>query len=504
MSLIVETTKGKIEGFQKDGMDIWLGIPHSKPPVGDLRFKHAQPMDVWDGVKECRQFGNKPIQFPFMQFGKPIETVPESEDCLYLNIWKPADGKKLPVFVWIYGGANHIGEGSDPSYDGEYMAKQGILFVNYNYRVGPLGFYDFSIYDDSFDANCGVSDQLAGLKWIKENIEAFGGDPDNITIAGESAGGTAVYDMLACPAAKGLFRKAIAQSGLSGSCGTKNAQKLNLELFLDQMHLSTQEVAKLKEMPADEMKAAATWLVLNNCAVYPSLYCLGPEIGDDLLPQYPWDAMASGSAAGVDVIFGSNHDEGTLFVQKKNTMFPNSWAQTETMLRLNAKEAFLPRLKQLYGNLPNEREAMCAIARDRAFWADHIRCADAQSTHGNVWVYRYDFSAGLLKLLKFGAMHGSEIPFALGNMTGGISILHKLTGRKKLKNMTAQLNTAWVNFAKYGDPNGSGIEWESYDAHKRATHIFSLNPITEYNPNAEALALWNEIGQLYAEPISEI
>lgn len=501
MSLIVNTAKGTVEGYTEDGLDVWLRIPHSKPPVWDLRFKRAQPMDAWEGVRECKTFGNKPVQFLFMQIGNPIETAPESEDCLYLNIWKPSGGEKLPVFVWIYGGANHVGEGSDPSYDGAFMAKQGVLFVNFNYRVGPLGFYDFSIYDDSFDSNCGVSDQLAALKWIKENIEAFGGDPDNITIAGESAGGTAVYDMLACPEAKGLFNKAIAQSGLAGSCGTKYAQRLNLNLFLEQMNLAPEEVYKLKEIPSDAMKDAACWLVLNNCSAYPSIYCLGPVIGDDLIPQFPWEAMAEGSAEGVDVIFGSNHDEGTIFVNKKNTMFPNNWAQIETMLRFNGKEAYLPRIKEIYGKLPNEREQMCAIARDRAFWADHIRCADAQAAHAKVWVYRYDFAAGLLKLLRFGATHGSEIGFALGNLNGGLAILHKLTSKKKIAAMTGQLNTAWVNFAKYGNPNGGGVEWEAYDPEKRSTHIFNVQPATEYHPNADAFELWCEIGQLYADEV---
>ena len=208
---LAATQYGEVQGFAAAGVKTWLGIPYAAPPVGELRFRRNQPPIPWQGVKKCVAFGNKPIQYMNM-FGLERSRVPASEDCLYLNVWAPLNAAKdarLPVFVWIYGGAYHMGEGSDPMYDGASFARDGVVFVNFNYRVGPLGFYDFSMYDKRFESNCGVSDQIAALRWVRDNIAAFGGDPNNVTIAGESAGGTGVYNMLASPAAKGASRAAV-------------------------------------------------------------------------------------------------------------------------------------------------------------------------------------------------------------------------------------------------------------------------------------------------------
>ncbi|MDG2575888.1 carboxylesterase family protein, partial [Vibrio parahaemolyticus] len=182
MNLIIQTTKGKIEGFETEGVNAWFDIPFGKPPVGDLRFKRAQPVDPWEGVKDCKTYGNDPIQFIGVR-------DKEDEDCLNINVWAPKNANKLPVLVWFYGGGLHYGFNSDLSYDGAHMAASDVIRVNINFRLGPLGYYDFNQFDSSFDTNCTISDQIEGLKWVKENIEAFGGDPDNVTIFGESGGG---------------------------------------------------------------------------------------------------------------------------------------------------------------------------------------------------------------------------------------------------------------------------------------------------------------------------
>jgi para-nitrobenzyl esterase len=213
MNTTVEIKYGTVEGFKENGLAKWFRVPFAEPPVGELRFRRAVECEKWNGIRSCKQHGNKPIQFASLSQTKAIS---ESEDCLYLSIWRSDnEKKKLPVFVWIYGGAFIAGECSEPGYDGSTFAKEDILYVAINYRLGVLGFYDFTGYDkENFDSNCGLSDQIMALKWIKENIEAFGGDSENITIAGESAGGTSVCNLLAAPTAKGLFHKAISQSGL--------------------------------------------------------------------------------------------------------------------------------------------------------------------------------------------------------------------------------------------------------------------------------------------------
>lgn len=488
VSLVVETKNGKVEGFEADGMYKWFGIPYAKPPVGELRFKRSVPCDNWDGIKQTSAFGNRPYQFATMGgIGKDMKSVPESEDCLYVNVWAPKQAKKAPVFVWIYGGANTVGEGSDPQYFGESFTKDGIIYINFNYRVGPLGFYNFSMYDDSFDSNCAVSDMINALKWVKENIEVFGGDPDNITIAGESAGGTGVYSMLSAPSAKGLFNKAIAQSGLPGSISTPKSQELNIGLFLEQMNMKKEGINKLKTMPIEEMYSAAEYVCQRNCVSYPGILLPGPVI-DDLIPMNPWEAMESGSAEGVDVIFGTCHDEGSLFYEAK--MFPISWKQVEKMLALSECSEKLEVLMKLYSG-KSEKQAMMELGRDRAFWADHIKCINAQCTHGKGYEYRFDFATVVLKANGLNAMHSSDIGPALDTYAGNFN---EQTPKERIDRIHKYMHGAWVNFAKNGDPNGTiPILWEPYTDEKRTTFIFNDECSVEYNPNYEEFEVWKDI-----------
>ena len=179
MDLIVTTKKGQVEGFEGDGVHKWFGIPFAKPPVGELRFKRAQEAEPWAGVRACREMGPSPLQFGCGMMAEITKSdTPKSEDCLYLNVWAPKEAKKQPVFVYIYGGANHMGEAAVPEYDLTAFAKEGVVGVTFNYRLGPLGFYNFHKLDSSFDSNCAPSDMIMALKWVHENIEAFGGDPE--------------------------------------------------------------------------------------------------------------------------------------------------------------------------------------------------------------------------------------------------------------------------------------------------------------------------------------
>ena len=491
MDLTVKTQYGAVRGFEEDGLNKWFGIPFAAPPVGELRFKRPQPPMPWDDVKETTKFSPAPYQY-MAGMTKNAPEPEQSEDCLYLNVWAPKNAEKCPVFVWIYGGANASGMGSDPAYDGTSFAKNGVVYVTFNYRVGPLGFYNFSIYDDSFDSNCGVADQIAALRWVKENIAAFGGDPEQITIAGESAGGTAVYDMLAAPSVKGLFKRAIAQSGLASSaCEHTGTAKKNVDLYLDKLGIKPEEVAKLKDMKPEDMKEAALWLMAENNRIYPGIFVPGP-VQDDLIPEYPWEALAKGSAEGVDVIFGTNHDEGTLFIMMK--MFPMDWNEIETMLKNNGYEHKLPEFKRLYAE-KKIRDTAANVARDRAFWADYVRCADVQSKHAKVYAYRYDFATTLLKLTGLGAMHSSEISHVLNTFGPLTQTFSKLTSKKRIAKFRAITHNAWLSFCKTGDPNGSHLPfpWETYDAEKRTTYIFNDKCSVEHNPNGAYFELWKDM-----------
>ncbi len=490
MDTIVRTKYGRVEGFESKGLLKWFGIPFAAPPVGRLRFKRTRECEPWEGVRPAKKFGSRCFQFMDVKMAR---TLPWSEDCLYLNVWAPRDADRCPVFVYIYGGANVSGEGSDPMYDGSSFARNGIVYVTYNYRLGPLGFYDFSSWDRSFESNCGVADQIMGLRWVKENIGAFGGDPDNITICGESAGGTAVFDMLTAPSAKGLFNKAIAMSGLADDTVSPRHNRLNMELFIEKMGMEPKDLPKLKSMDPSDMLKAAGWIYAKNNTVYPGIFVPGPVI-DDLLPKRPWEAMAGGSASGVDCIFGSCRDEGTLFHLMK--MFPSRWTEVERMCELNDCRDKLPALRALYGGM-SEKKAMQALFRDRAFWAHGVMCAEAQSGHGTVYAYRNDIVFPLLKLAGLGAMHGSDIGTALNTATGALNMASIGTPKKRKAILHGYVHGAWVNFARTGNPNGTiPVKWEPYEPKTRKTMIFNDNCTVEMNPRAEALELWKGI-ELY-------
>lgn len=497
MDTRVRTKYGVVEGFKEDGLDKWFGVPFAKPPVGELRFRRAIECEKWTGTKECKKHGNKPIQFSPFESGKTPKymQVPESEDCLYLNIRRPDNDKdKLPVFIWLYGGGFSVGECSDPMYDGSAFAKDGILYVAINYRVGVLGFYDFTIYDKgNFDSNCGLSDQIMALKWVKENIEAFGGDPDNITIAGESAGGASVCNLLAAPSAKGLFHKAISESGLPGCVHSKNSTKYNMDIFLEQMNLTPETVSRLRDMDVQMMKKPAQYVQANSCRLYPGIFQPGPVI-DDLLPESAVYATGKGSAAGVKLIIGTNHDEGSLFMLMK--WFPYTWEMVEKMCRFNHCEEKFPELYKLYHTKGKLRNQLNLLAKDRAFLVDSIKVADGQSRYNDVWMYRFDYTPVMLKLTGLNAMHGCEVPIALNTMAspGFLSKVWAFTSKKMKEKLIWEMHTAWVNFAKTGNPNGHlDFQWEKYEPDKRKTMIFDKHSHMEENPEEANFEVWKDI-----------
>ena len=322
---IVETKNGKVKGYERNGLVEYLGIPYAEPPTGPLRFKRSVPKTPWEGVLDAKEYGPVPVQF---EKGEAIG----SEDCLTVNIKRPPEGDKLPVFVWIYGGGYNTGSASDTLYHGDAFARDGVVFASFQYRLNVLGFYDFTTYPgcEDFNSNCGLSDQILALQWIHENISAFGGDPDRITIAGESAGGASVVNMLAVPAVKGCFQQAISQSALPNCVMTHQMQRDNIDLFLKGMGWTEKDLPKLRTAEPYELLKGNEYMSQHYQDKNPGMFLPGP-VQDDLLPVRPIDAIRGGSAAGVKLIIGSNMHEGTMFVHPEGTVFPNSWAMIAAM-----------------------------------------------------------------------------------------------------------------------------------------------------------------------------
>ena len=493
MSLIVSTKYGPVEGFAEGGVRRWFGVPFAAPPVGELRYRRAQEPAPWTEPLQCKAMGNSPVQFAAGPMAEmTVLNAPMSEDCLYLNVWAPEKAEGAPVFVYIYGGANHMGESAAPDHDLSAFARDGIVGVNFNYRLGALGFYDFSDLGEGFESNCAVSDMIAALRWVHENIAAFGGDPGNVTICGESAGGTGVYCLLATPAARGYFQRAIPMSGLSGNATTKYTHELNNAIFFEELGLTKdQAAAKLKTLPVEELVRGGGAVMAKHNALHQGIFLTGPVI-DDLVPDYPWRMLEKGNAKDVRLLVGTCRDEGGLFCFLGNV--PKTWADIETCLRLGGGMDHLDAFRAVYGDLP-EKEAAMAWVTDRLFWVDAQRCALAQTKHNTVYAYRFDFVPAMCAQMGVGATHSMDINPGLDTYNPTPMSFYNGTPMEAQQDIHAKLHGAFVAFARSGDPNNEavGLPWAPFTAETRAAMSIDLECALLQKPNQDRLDAWGDL-----------
>lgn len=487
--MIIETAYGKVEGKKLEDVFAWKGIPYAKPPVGPLRFRPPVKPNPWEGVRDATNFSPVAAQSSseIMNFlGNDIADM--SEDCLYLNIWSPAaDNKRRPVMVWIHGGAFVSGSGSSSWYDGASFASKGdVVVVTINYRLGPLGFLhlgEIGGEEYATSGNCGILDQVAALEWVKENIESFGGDPNRVTIFGESAGAMSIGVLLGLPSAQGLFQQAILQSGAARNAfpkekATKIAQKLLQILEVDPSNL-----AELENIPVDKLLEASNQL--------PPM-SLVPVIDGVSLPEHPEAAMAKGSAKDVRILIGTNKDEYNLF-----TAFDPIWknADQQTMAVIFDKTfgPLWPELSKQFGEgLELSQDLYNQLMTMQVFTYPALKLAEQQINQGApLWMYRFDWESpvfgGALK-----AAHAIEIPFVWNtlNKPGTENLTGASPGRQIVSN---QMHEAWFAFAKYGDPSTKGTpNWPQYDLEKRSTLIFNEESSVVEQPNEEERIKWEK------------
>jgi para-nitrobenzyl esterase len=454
---VIKTDAGSISGtINSDGdIHIFKGIPFAAPPVGELRWKAPQPVKHWAGVKKCDTFSASPMQaspVPFSMWSEEflIRKQPISEDCLYLNVWTSSTStKRLPVLVWIYGGGFMSGGTNVPIYDGEAMAKKGIVFVSINYRVGIFGFFAHPdlTKESGYNAsgNYGLLDQIAALKWVQKNITAFGGDANNVTIAGQSAGAMSVNCLVASPLAKGLFNKAIAESGanlVSGAFGNVTLQQAEQDGIKTASSLHANSIEDLRKLSAaDLMKTQGG---------------RGPIIDGYVLPQTIAEIFALNKENNIILLTGWNENEGLVFGPiKKADEFKK---QVSDQLG-NDAETFLK-----YYPATNDSVASVSqynLSRDQIFGVQNYTWANVESEQGNkVYVYRFThWVPGTGEYKKYHAFHTGEVPYAYDNL--------KFVNRPwedtdyKLENV---MSNYWVNFIKTGNPNGDHLpEWKAYN-----------------------------------------
>lgn len=455
--LIVQTTNGKVEGYAKEALRIFKGVAFAAPPIGDFRWKAPQPVKNWTGVKKCTEFSASPIQNkpqPFYCWSEEFIAKPEplSEDCLYLNVWTPAKSKteKLPVFVWIYGGGLNSGSANCDIYDGEEMAKKGVIFISINYRVGVLGFmaHPDLTKESGYNAsgNYGFLDQIAALTWVQKNIANFGGNPSNVTIAGQSAGAFSVNALIASPLAKDLFHKAIPQSGglLSNrlSQNLTDAEKQGLK-FMAKANCSS--ISELRSKSADEIQKLSNAQDAGRFGVTMDGYVLPT----DILAHFK-----NGKHNQVPLLTGWVTGDGSFLGDIKTTL---EEYQKEAQTKYGDKAAEYLRIFPATTN-----DEVKAIKQKQTLLGFAGMPSHLLASYTNKPSYMYQFShvpPDKPNFPNYGAFHTSEVPYALHT-------LHTWNRPWKAEDKALEdfMSSYWVNFAKTGNPNGQGLpEWKTYN-----------------------------------------
>jgi para-nitrobenzyl esterase len=514
--VIVDTTCGKVEGLERDGVLQFRGIPYGRAE----RFRPATAPPPWTGVLEATQFGPvAPQRRSPTDVLLGIDKQRTSEDCLVLNVFTPgADEGRRPVMVWIHGGGFTNGSGHLPYYNGTRLVQHGdVVVVTINYRLGVFGFLhvDQLLKSDgdrerfAGSANNGLRDQVNALRWVQDNIAGFGGDPGQVTIFGESAGGMSVASLMAAPEAEGLFHTAIAQSGAGENVLTVDEASQIAAEVLERLELPVDAggVSRLLDVPVEAVLEAQSQVELAELTTRPGQEprqrgqrflklpfepMVDPD-GDGLLPQRPLEAVAGGSGAGVPLVIGSTHDEWNLFMLQEGGELADEQLRRRAGHLVGEDPSEVDEMLRLYREArpgAANREVWSAILTDHVFRMPALRLAEAQLPHAPVAMYRFDYPSTAFGGLA-GACHAIDVPFvfdtvdvpAIDMLLGGID-----DGTRRLARRCAD---AWTTTARTGRPAHDDLEWPQYDLDRRATCILHREPTVEDDPEGAIRAFWN-------------
>jgi para-nitrobenzyl esterase len=499
--LIVETRYGKVQGDQQGSISVWKGIPFAHPPTAEWRFQAPQPPEPWTGVRLATAFSPMAPQVPemgtrlvgAMGAENAVEQRSMGEDCLYLNVWSPgADGQKRPVMVYIHGGAFTLGSASDPWYDGASFATlHNLVVVTLNYRLGILGFVclsDLAGEGAAYTGNCGLLDQIAALQWVHEHIAAFGGDPGQVTVMGESAGAMSIGALLGMPAAQGLFQRAILQSGAAGNLVTRSQALRVAQGLLAKLSLKTDQLGALREVPVETLLNIQPELGRE----FGGVQAFSPTIDGETLPQHPLAMIAQGSSANVALLIGTTRDEWRLFA-----MMSGGPKIDEAQLKRVFGDA-APEVLAMYTEARADASAELAwvdIMSDQIFRMPAIRLAQGQIEQGAaVWMYRFDWESPVFGGV-LGAAHAMDLPFVWNTLDTGLSRM--FTGDSPDRQPLADLmHASWAAFIRSGNPALASLPaWPPYDLTRRATVIFNTVPQVIDDPQGQMRTLWEQVLQ---------
>lgn len=493
--IIIETKQGKIKGYEREEIKKFKGIPYAEPPVGKLRFRSSIPKESWSGVLDCTKFGpDVPQRESF--FTPQPRPLQDEEKCLTLNVWTPEiDDSKRPVLFWIHGGGFSFGSGSRTN--GTNLAKLGnAVIVSINYRLGIFGY----IFIQDEIANLGQLDQITALQWVRDNIILFGGDPNNVTIFGESAGGAAVSTLMAMPPAKGLFNRVISQSGAAHPGwfhprpGIRGAERIMTALGIKGF-----DIDALKKVPTQKIVKVQTKMELEARAQGRN-FPYGVYIDGKTLLKHPLEALRDGFASDVELIVGTNQDEVKLYTAitppMENLDEEGLFNRTHRMIsRFNQDEGVAQKIIETYKKAREgePQEILDAISTDFRFRISGLRLAEAQCKHQpNVYSYLFTYKSPEMGG-KLGACHALEIAFVFGTFGDKA---RGITPKKSKETdiLSEKMMNSWISFAQNGNPSHDGIpKWNPYDLENRSTMFFGTEVKLVNDPFKKERMVWEGI-----------
>ena len=496
---VTDTTAGKVRGSHEDDLHVFRGVPYAAPPVGELRFRAPQPHPGWSGVRDATEFG--PVSFQEGMEGLdailPSPPQPQSEDCLFLNIWTPGlDDAARPVMVWIHGGAFTLGSGSDRLYSGAHLAARGdVVVVTINYRLGVLGF----LHEPALgETNFGMRDMVAALRWVQDNVANFGGDPDNVTIFGESAGGAAVACLLVSPEAQGLAHAAIGMSTAGDHSILFEGTRPTTEQLYAQLGIDEASPELLRSLPAADLLAAQAALEAASFERMNEMWSLrlpfGPVVDGAFLTAPPLDSAAASAANGVSLLSGNPDEEMKLI---RAMMPPEQLSEADVLTRLEGIPGGAQRVYEAYRDARAARaesstpdDILDAIASDWIEIMPSLRFADAWArggapTFGYTLDWKSPMNDGAL-----GSSHALDIPFAFGTHGYAPEFAGSGPAADALANTMMDI---WASFARTGNPAIERLEWPPYDPDTRAQMMLGPNLRVEHNWRAQERAVWDGV-----------
>jgi para-nitrobenzyl esterase len=507
-SPVVATAAGKVQGFVSNNVCAYRGIPYGAPTGGARRFLPPVAPAAWTGVRQLSDCGPP---CPQINTDLPawVDPRPASEDCLHLNVWTPreARGRKLAVMFWIHGGAYLSGSGGLSLYDGTELCHHGdVIVVTVNHRLNALGYLYLGALEDRFadSGNAGQLDLIAALEWVRDNIEAFGGDPENVTLFGESGGGGKITALFSMPRARKLFHKAIIESGSLWKLNTKEDAEAVCDRTLAELEISSKNLDRLIALPPDRLVAAAdaAWKRRHSALDFR------PVIDGRTLMDQAWEPLAPQSVRDVPMLIGTNRDEAAYFVEDPNR---TPAGDAELAIRI-VKSDFANRLTEAQAHAlidgyrsadpkASRLELLIGIATDVLMWREAVAQAERKANQRGASVFMYEFAWRTPCFGRSWAPHGSEIPFVFGNLnyeqawdTADTPAVRAKADPGGARHVLARtMMSAWAEFARKGDPSTPSLPWPRYETAQRSTMRLGSECTVEHDPRAAPRKLLDSV-----------